>query len=99
MFGFNLYFILEGIRISAWGSKNLSIGDWCLTKENYANPNNFKFIDTFKYFQTTLPNLPSTTDVKEKKNIESVLDIFISNHSYFGKNWKNLDSKKNEKGF
>ena len=76
---------MKEIRISTWGSKNLSIRGWCLAKVNYSNYDNFKFIETFKYFQTTLSNLSSTTDKKEKKNIESVLDVFISNHSYFGK--------------
>ena len=50
LFGFELYFIIKEIRISTWGSKNLSIGGSCLTKVNYANFDNFKFIDTFKYF-------------------------------------------------
>ena len=92
MFGFDLFFIMKRIRIPTWGSKNLSIGGWCWTKVNYANYDNFKFTDAFKYFQTTLSNLSSATDEKEKKKIESILDFFVSNHSYFEKNWKKLDS-------
>ena len=90
MFGFDLYFIMKRIRISTWGSENLSIGGcWCWTKVNYANYDNVKFTDAFKYFQTTLSNLSSTTEEKEKKNIESVLDFSVSNIAIskkFGKN-------------
>ena len=40
-----------------------------LTDLNYASIDKFKFIDTMKYYQTSLGKLSETLTEKEKKNI------------------------------
>ena len=78
MFGFYLYFILRGIRLSTWETKNLSIGGTNLININFANlSNKLKFINTCKYFQTILVALASTIDKNEENNIKSLLKQFI----------------------
>ena len=53
-FKFDLFFLLKNIRLSVWRTKDINIGGKNLTDINYANIDNFKFIDTVKYYQTSL---------------------------------------------
>ena len=64
-------------------SKDLNIGGSNLTRANYENYDNFKFIDTFKYFQRTLFNLSRIMPSKGEEYIKRVLGLFISNHNCF----------------
>ena len=50
-FGFDMFFLIKGIRLSGWGTKDVNIGETGLTKINFASiGTQVKFIDTMKYF-------------------------------------------------
>ena len=53
-FGFDMFFLIKGIRPSVWGTKDINIGS------------QVKFIETMKYFLTSLRKLASTLDDVEK---------------------------------
>ena len=66
-FGFDMPFLIKGIRRSVWGTKDINIGESGLTNINFANiASQVKFIDTMKYFLTSLGKLASTLDDVEK---------------------------------
>ena len=50
-FGFDMFFLLKGIRLSVWGTKDLSIDESGLTNINFASlGSQVKSIDTMKYY-------------------------------------------------
>ena len=52
------FFVLKGIRLSIWRTKQLNVGGTNLTKVQYPNiVNQVKFIDTMKYYQQSLSSL------------------------------------------
>ena len=66
-FVFDILFLIKGIRLSVWRTKDISIGVTGLTNINFANiSSQVKFIDTMKYFLTSLGQLASTLDEVEK---------------------------------
>ena len=67
-FGFDMFILIKGIRLSVWATKDVNIGGTGLTNIDFASiTNQLKFIDTMKYFPTSLGQLPSTLDDVEKK--------------------------------
>ena len=55
------------------------------------------FIDTMKYFLTSLGQLASTLDDVEKKGVEKLTTQFWKQHSYFSQIWEQLKlSEKKE---
>ena len=89
-FKFDFYFFLKNIRLSTWRTKDLNIGGKNLTDINFASIDNFKFIDTIKYYQTSLSQLSETADEKEKEKIQKLTIQFLKRHDYFSSVWKNL---------
>ena len=89
-FKFDFYFFLKNIRLSTWRTKDLNIGGKNLTDINFASIDNFKFIDTIKYYQTSLSQLSETADEKEKEKIQKLTIQFLKKHDYFSSVWKNL---------
>ena len=66
-FGFDMYFLLKGLRATAWNSKDINIGEPNLTHINFANiGRETKFIDTLKYYQKSLGQLAATLSEEEK---------------------------------
>ena len=59
MFGFDAFYFLHGFQASVWGTNNIGISGNHLTSINYMNINGgeVKFIETLKYYQTTLTRL------------------------------------------
>ena len=54
-FGFDMFFLIKGIRLSVWGIKDVNIGGTGMTNINFASiSNQVKFIDTMIYFLTSL---------------------------------------------
>ena len=64
MFGFDLYFIIRDKRLSTWETEDLNIGGSNLANINCTNFTKLKFIDTYKYFQTSLSALAGIIDKK-----------------------------------
>ena len=83
------------MRLSAWRTKDVNIGGKNLTDINFASIDNFKFIDTIKYYQTNLAQLSETITEVEREKIKTLTVQFLSTHSYFSTVWRelNLDQK------
>ena len=90
-FKFDMFFLLKGIRLSVWRTKDINIGGNNMTDINYAEIGNFKFIDSIKYYQTSLAKLAETMSDVEKNNIANLVQQFIATHSYFSGVWKEMD--------
>ena len=89
-FKFDFYFFIKNLRLSVWRTKDINVGGKNLTDINFASIDNFKFIDTIKYYQTSLAQLSETADENEKEKIKKLTIQFITNHDYFSNVWKNL---------
>ena len=96
-FKFDFYFLLKNLRLSVYRTKDINIGGNNLTDINFASIDNFKFIDTIKYYQTSLAQLSETTDEKEKENIEKLVIQFLTTHDHFSKVWVTLTSEQKKK--
>ena len=88
------FFLLKNIRLSVWQTKDINIGGQNLTDTSI---DNFKFIDTMKYYQTSLGQLSETLSNEEIQNISELTVQFITDHDYFSTVWKDLttDQKNN----
>ena len=72
LFGFDFFFFLKGIRLSAWKSNKLAISGSNLTQINYANiSERVKFIDTMKYYQQSLAKLAESMTNQEKEKLKT----------------------------
>ena len=71
-----MYFLIKGIRLSVWETININIGGTGLTNINFASIGNTKFIDTMKYYQTSLEKLASTLTDIEKYRVEVLTKHF-----------------------
>ena len=68
-----MFFWLKGLKISVWNTKDINIGGDGLTDINFANfGSQVNFIDTMKYYLTSLEKLASTMDEKGGKNVEEI---------------------------
>ena len=92
-----MIFLLKAIRLSVWRTNDINIGGKNLTDLNYASINNFKFIDTMKYYQTSLGQLSETLPNREKENISKLTIQFLINHDYFSTIWRNLTNNQRNK--
>ena len=91
-FGFDMFFLLKGIRLSVWGIKYLNICGSGLTNINFASlGSQVKFINTMKYYVSSLESLASTFDVVDKMCIEKLILQFLNQHYYFSQIWPLLD--------
>ena len=88
--GFEMYFLIKEIRLSAWETKDTNIGRTGLTKINFA----IKFIDTVKYYQTSPGKLSSTLADIEKNRAAVLTKQFLMQHRYFSKTWLMLTEKQ-----
>ena len=87
---FDMFFLLKGIRLSVWRSTDTNIGGNNMTDINYAQIDNFKFIDSIKYYQTSSGKLSETLSDVEKANIKKLTEQFLLTHPYFSNVWKEL---------
>ena len=84
-----MIFLVKRIRLTVWGTKDINIGGSGLT--NIASiSSQVKFIDSMKYFFTTLGQLASTLDEVEKARVQKLTIQFLNQHSYFSRVWKML---------
>ena len=94
-FGFDVYFLLKGIRVSVWDTKDINIGGSGFTTINFGSIGEVKLIDTMKYFLTSLGRLAAALDPIERERIEELTIQFLTTLSYFSKVWKELtDNQK-----
>ena len=93
-FGFDMYFLIKGTRLSVWKTKGINIDRTGLTNINVASIDNIKFIDTMKYNQTSLGKLASMLTDIEKNRVEVLIKQFLMQHRYFSKIWLMLTEKQ-----
>ena len=91
-----MYFLIEGIRLSVWETKDINIGRTGLTNINFASISNIKFIDTMKYYQTSLGKLASMMTDIEKNRVEVLTKQFLMQQRYFSKTWLLSKKQKNQ---
>ena len=89
-FKFDMFFLLKGIRLSVWRTDDINIGGNNMVDINYAQIDNFKFIDSIKYYQTSLAKLSETMSDEEKGRVAKLVEQFIATHSYFSDIWKDM---------
>ena len=91
---FDIYFLIKGIRISVWDTKDINFGGTGLTNINFGNISQIKLIDTMKYFLTSLAMLASTLDTTEKKRVEKLTIQFLNTHDCFSRVWVDLTQEQ-----
>ena len=70
LFSFDCFFVVKGIRFYVWRTKQLNIGGTNLTNVQYANMGDqFKFIETIKYYEQSLTSLALGATEFAKANI------------------------------
>ena len=89
-FKFDMLFLLKGIRLSVWRTDELIIGGNNMVDINYAQIDNFKFIDSVKYYQTSLAKLSETMSEQEKTRVGKLVQQFLATHSYFSTIWNDM---------
>ena len=89
-FKFDMFFLLKGIRLSVWRSDDINIGGANMLDINYAQIDNFKFIDSIKYYQTSLAKLSETMSSEEKSRVAKLVNQFLTTHSYFSTIWNEM---------
>ena len=93
-----MFFLIKGIRLSVFETKGINIGGSGLTSINFANIGlQVKFIDTMKYFLTSLEKVASTLDDVEKVRVEKLALQILNQHSYFSRTWKMLNDQERRK--
>ena len=89
-FKFDMFFLLKGIRLSVWRTDDINIGGNNMVDINYAQIDNFKFVDSIKYYQTSLAKLSETMSDEEKSRVAKLAEQFIATHSYFSGIWNDM---------
>ena len=91
LFSFDFFFVLKGIRLCIWRTKQLNIWSTNLTIIG----NQVKFIDTMKYYQQSLSSLVKNASKLEKKYIRnSCLKFIQNNETYWGQFNSSFDDEK-----
>ena len=98
LFGFDFFYFVKGFSVTAWRSKELSVGGNNLIHVNYASiRGEIKFIDSIKYYQRSLAELISTIQENEIKSTKKQMISFLNNHSFFSTIWPFIPAHQKEK--
>ena len=77
-FSFDFFFVVKGIRLCVWRTKQLNIGGMNLTNVQYTNMGNqVRFINTMKHHQQSLSSFAKNASEIEKENIGASCLKFI----------------------
>ena len=72
LFSFDFFFVVKGISLCVWRTKQLNIGETNLTNMLYPNiGNQVKFIDRIKYYHQSLSPVAKNTSEFENENIRN----------------------------
>ena len=80
-----MYFLIKGIKLSVWETKDSNISGTSLTNINFASISNIKFSNTMKCYLSSLGKLASTLTNTEKTRVEALTKQFLMQHRYFSK--------------
>ena len=84
LFSFDFFFVVKGIRLCVWRTKQLNIGGNNLTNVQYANIGcQVKFVDTITYYQQSLLSLAKNTNETENINIRQPCRKFIEKNETY----------------
>ena len=93
-----MFFLLKGIRLLMWGMKDINIGGGGLGNINFASlGSQLKFIDTMKYYLSSLGSLPSTLNDVEKMHVKKLTLQFLNQRDYFSQTRPLLDFSQKRK--
>ena len=99
-FGCNMFFLLKGIQLSVWETKDLNIGGSGLPNINSASLcSQVKIIYTIKYYLSRLGSPVHSLDDVEKLRVEKVILQFLNQHDHFSEIWPLLDFSQKRKSF
>ena len=74
------------------GTKDVNIGGTALANINFASiSTQVIFINTMKYFLTSLGKIARTLDEVDKAQVEKLILQFLNRHSYFLQTWRMLN--------
>ena len=81
LFMFDFFFVLKGLRLSVWRSKDLNMGGKSIRNMSYASiSNQVKFTDTIKFYQEPLHSLAASMEPKEHENIRKSIARFLETY-------------------
>ena len=96
LFRFNFFFLLRGLRVGIWKTRDINIGGKKPTNINFENiGNKVIFIDTIRYFQQSLGNLATSLIDYEKLAIRTECEKFIKKDEILSKTF-NLCTKEDQ---
>ena len=91
-----MYYFIKAYIASAWCSKSLKIGGTNLTQVNFGNiAGEIRLIDTLKFYQKSLADLPSTLSDDKIAAVKKVTEKFLDENYYFSTIWPHLKKGKN----
>ena len=83
-FGFDIYVLIKGIRLSVWGTEDIKISGGNLTNINFTNIGmQIKFINTLKFYQKSLVQLAQAATDNGKISIAKITQQFLLQHEFF----------------
>ena len=84
LFSFGFFFVVKGIRLCVWQTKQLNSGGSSLANVHYANiGSQVKFIDTIKHYLQSLSSLAKSADENKKANIRNSCQKFIEKNTTY----------------
>ena len=78
LFRFDFFFLMKGLRVSVWKTRDITIRGKNPTDINFASiGNQVQFIDRIKYFQQSLGGLAGSLTSSEKTEIRRQSHLFL----------------------
>ena len=84
LFRFDFFFILKGLRLSVWRTKDLNMSGKSIRNMSYASiADQVNFIDIIKFYQEPLHALPASMEPTEHENIRKPITAFLETYPRF----------------
>ena len=84
LFKFDFFFVMKGLRLSVWKTKDLNMGGKGIRNMSYASiSDQVKFIDIIKFYQGPLHTLATSMKPAEHENIKKSLSICLETYPRF----------------
>ena len=97
LFSFDFFFVVKGIRLCVWRTKQLNTGRTSLTIVQYGNiSSQVNFIDTVKYHNQSLLLLAKSVDENEKTNLRKSFQKFIETNPTYSLVFNSLSDENKE---
>ena len=84
LFRFDFFFVLKGLRMTVWRTKDLNMGGEGIRNLSYARiADQVKFINIIKFYQEPLHALAASMEPEEHQNIQRSFIMFLETHPRF----------------